>query len=169
MINLTALSALVVLLLQALSLGRTPASVGTLRTSPLDPQRLEACRQEASHALFDAGLTGIVQTQADGTILLQIQRRTTATSSLASLRLDADAATWAALEAIAVASRGNCLDFDALQITVVLQPPDANGRTSAPTRATARVTLSNLLLWSLGEIDDAELTLRLYYQPPASQ
>jgi hypothetical protein len=154
MANLIALSALVVFLLRAPS-----PSPGAPGTSPLNPQRLEACRQEASHALFDAGQTGIVQTQADGTILLQLQRPTTP----ASLRLDADAAIWAALETMAVASRGSCLGFDALQVTVVLQPPAAE-----PTRATARVALSNLLLWSWGEIDDAELTLRVHYQPPAT-
>jgi hypothetical protein len=154
MANLIALSVLVLLLLRV-----PPPSGDTLATSPLNPQHLEACRQQASRALLNAGQTGMVQTQEDGTILLQLQRSTTTSS----LRLDADGAIWAALEAVAVVSQGDCMGFNTVQVTVLIQPPD-----HSPARATARVGLPDLLLWSLGEIDDAELALRLDYQPPTT-
>ncbi len=206
MANLLVLSALVVLLLRPLS---PPGNTST--TSPLAPQHLEACRQELSRVLLAAGQAGLVQTQADGTILLQLQRPQTALHGPSptspqnpepvvseanlsnSLRLDADGAIWAALEAVAAASRGDCLAFEALNVTVLLpmpEPPSRGppavpgpagprqgarqgqgagpGATNGSLRATARVALPDLLLWSLGEIDDAELALRINYQPPAT-
>jgi hypothetical protein len=109
----------------------------------------------------------MVQTKQDGTILLQIQRGISPAPSThsaeATLRLQADAATWTALEAIAGASRGNCLDFDTISITIELEPYDTLAQ-----HATAQLTMSDLLLWSLGEIDDAELSARLSYQPPTT-
>jgi hypothetical protein len=194
MVNLLALSALVVLLLR-------PPSPLAPRPSPLAPQHLEACRQQLSRALLDAGQAGLVQTQADGTILLQLQRPQTALHDPSltspqnpkseiqnpksnSLRLDADGAIWAALEAVAAASRGDCLAFKVVNVTVLLPMPEPPSRgppavarqgqgagpgdTSSSLRATARVALPDLLLWSLGEIDDAELALRINYQPPAT-
>jgi hypothetical protein len=199
MVNLLALSALVVLLLR-------PPSPLAPRPSPLAPQHLEACRQQLSRALLDAGQAGLVQTQADGTILLQLQRPQTALHDPSltspqnpkseiqnpksnSLRLDADGAIWAALEAVAAASRGDCLAFKVVNVTVLLPMPEppcrglpavaslpwppcrgptGPGDTSSSLRATARVALPDLLLWSLGEIDDAELALRINYQPPAT-
>jgi hypothetical protein len=159
--NSVALSALIVLLLRP-----TSPSDELLRTSPLSPQRLAACRQEVSRALFNGGQTGVVQTREDGVIVLQIQhtrKEPPDTASTASPRLDADAATWTALEAVAVASRIACLGFHQVQVTIVLQSPQGS-----PLRATARASLTDLLSWSLGEIDDAELSLRVDYQPPTT-
>jgi hypothetical protein len=67
------------------------------------------------------------------------------------------------LEAVAVASRIACLGFHQVQVTIVLQSPQGS-----PLRATARASLPDLLSWSLGEIDDAELSLRVDYQPPTT-
>jgi hypothetical protein len=153
--NLIALSALTVFLLN-----KPPSPTGTLFTSPLPPQRLETCRQQVGHALFAAGQAGLVQTQDDGTILLQIQRQPTA--SPGGLRQDADGTTWSALEAVA-AAQSSCLGFHTVAITITIQSSDA-----PPQQATARVALSELFSWSSGEIDDAELALRLEYQPPAT-
>jgi hypothetical protein len=50
-----------------------------------------------------------------------------------------------------------------VQVTIVLQSPQGS-----PLRATARASLPDLLLWLLDEIDDAELSLRVDYQPPAT-
>lgn len=148
---------LLILVVLAALLVQTPSSgSGLPQTSPLSPQRLDACRQQVSRALLDAGQTGIVHIQ-DRVALLQLQRPTMTTS----LRLDADAATWAALEAIGVAGRSDCLGLETLKVVIVLQMPDAE-----PLRATARVGLFDLWLWSLGEIDDAELSRRLDYEPP---
>jgi hypothetical protein len=160
--NLLALGVLAAFLL------RSPASSGNpIFMSPLSPQRVNACRQQISRALLDTGQTGyteplvaMVQAQEDGTILLQIQPP----PITSSLRLTADAATWAALEAVAAASRSECLDFHTIQVTVILQSQS----TLQELYATARVSLTDLLLWSLGEIDDAELTQRLDYNPPVT-
>jgi hypothetical protein len=146
-----------IVLLVLVLLARAPSYEAGPSTSPLAPARLDACRQQISRALFDAGQTGAVQIRDDG-VLIQLQRPTTLTTSL---RLEADAATWAALEAMAVAGRGDCLGLEAVRIDVTLQPPDAE-----PRHATAHVALPDVLLWALGEIDDAELTQRLDYEPP---
>ena len=149
--NLVVLVGLVALLAR----GPSP-DAGLPQTSPLSPQRLDACSQRVSRALLDAGQSGIVQIQ-DDTALLQLQRSTLTTS----LRLDADAATWAALEAMGIAGGGDCLGLDVLEVVVELYIPDTE-----PLRATTRVGLADLWLWSLSEIDDAELARRLDYQPP---
>jgi hypothetical protein len=94
-------------------------------------------------------------------------------------RFDADAAIWTALQA--VASQSGCLDHSAVQVTVLFTPStqnqacaektpmDTQGTSECqPLRATARVGMPDLLLWWLGGIDDAELTLRVDYQPPAA-
>jgi hypothetical protein len=153
--NLIALSALISLLLST-----PPSPTNTLSASPLPPQRLEACRRQVGRALFDANQAGLVQTQQDGTILLQLQRSHTVPSG--SLRRDADGATWAALEAVA-AAQGSCLGFNTVAITITFHLHNAPAQ-----QATARVTLSELFSWSSGEIDDAELALRLDYHPPAT-
>jgi hypothetical protein len=146
-----------IVLLVLVLLARAPSYEAGLSTSPLAPERLDACRQQISHALFDAGQTGAVQIR-DASVLIQLQRPTTLTTNL---RLEADAATWAALEAMAVAGRDDCLGLETLRVDVALQPPDAE-----PRHATAHVALPDVLLWAMGEIDDAELTRRLDYKPP---
>jgi len=156
--NLIALSTVGLLLLRA----PTASDVARLSSSP-DPNQPQACRQAISRALFDAGQSGMVHTQDDGTILIQFDRAAIS----GDLRLEADAATWAALEA--VAGQADCLAFSTVQVTVVFSSParGADLASSQGLRATARVGIADLMLWSLGGIDDAELTLRLDYQPPA--
>lgn len=144
---------------------KAPSAESSFLTSPLDPQHLETCRQAVSQALFDGGQSGLVQTAKGGTILIQLQRPLLTSS----MRLDADAAVWSALEAIT--SRNDCHNLGAVQVTVVLAPTDQassclNG-SCQQIRAVARVSMSDLMLWSLGEIDDAELSSRLAYFPPA--
>jgi len=167
--NLIALSVLGVVLLRARS------SAGASVSPPLTPQRLEVCRQAVSRALLEAGQSGMVQTRQDGVILVQLQRPITTTA----LRLDADSAVWTALQA--VASQSSCLGHRTVQITVLFTSPtqdpacpegsQATTRSAdecQPLRATARVDMPDLLLWWLGGIDDAELTSRVNYQPPAT-
>jgi hypothetical protein len=94
-------------------------------------------------------------------------------------RFDADAAIWTALQA--VASQSDCLDHSAVQVTVLFAPSTEDracaeetptGTQGAsechPLRATARAGMPDLLLWWLGGINDAELTQRIDYQPPAA-
>jgi hypothetical protein len=120
----------------------------------------------------------MVHTGEDGVILVQFQRWTVTES----VRLDADAATWAALEA--VTRGGECLRFESVQVTVDYDSPYSDAVAAcAPAQgslldasdvenecqvlhAKAHVAMADLILWSLGEIDDAELALRLDYQPP---
>jgi len=167
--NLLALSVLGVVLLRA----RSPA--GASVSSPLTPQRLEVCRQTIGRALLEAGQSGMVQTRDDGVILVQLQRPITTTT----LRLEADSAVWTALQA--VASQSSCLGHRTVQITVLFTSPVQNpacregsqvttrsANACQPLRATARVDMPDLLLWWLGGIDDAELTSRVDYQPPAT-
>ncbi len=144
------------------------------RTSPLDPHRLRACREAVGQSLLAAGNSGLVQTKADGTILVQLQRPLITDS----LRLDTDAAVWTALEA--VPSRGDCLGFDTVQVQVVISPArNGTGTESALVDdcnvigcqrllATAKISVADLMLWALDEIDDAELALRLDYHPPTA-
>lgn len=138
---------------------RTPPLLDNAHlASPLSLKRVQTCRQQVSQALFDAGHTGTVQTGTDGVILLHLKRSTANSNP----RLVADAATWAALEAIALAGPDDCPGFRIVQVTVAIQT--TRDHTSY---ATARAGLADLLLWSQGEIDDAELALRLDYRPPS--
>lgn len=157
--NLVALSALALYLLRPTLSPEEPFS-----TSPLDTPRLEACRQATSQSLLEAGQGGMVVTQPDGTVLIQLQRPLITDS----LRLDADGATWVALEA--VAQQAECLGFRTVQVDVLFElQREASNEASAQTRrATARANMPDLMLWSLGKIDDAELAQRLDYQPPAT-
>jgi len=157
--------------------------------SPLSPSvtSLAACREQTSRVLLKAGYTGLVQTEPDGTILLQLQWPHTAALRQASpapparasedaarSRLDADAAIWATLEIAARASREGCLGFQVLQVTVSFPgtcttadpAPGKSTNDCQAQRATARVLLTDLLMWSMGELDDAELSLRVDYYPP---
>jgi hypothetical protein len=174
MANLAVLIALGILLLQ------TPASPDSISlASPIDPRRLVSCRQSTTLALLDADQSGLVHVQDDGTIVIQLQR----SINTGSLRFDADAATWTALEA--VARGGDCLGFGAIQVSVIFTPSaqdaaiqgnqcqDQEQITANDTgrcqnlRAVARLSMADLMMWSLGEIDDAELAQRIDYQPPA--
>jgi hypothetical protein len=166
--NLIALVALGVLLVQA-----PPPAGNAPMTSPIDTAHLDVCRQAISRALFEVGQSGMVQTRENGVILIHLQRAEITNG----LRLDADAAVWTALEAIT--SRNDCLDFSTVQITVAFAPapstpsPPANDGDASqwmgqPLHATAHVGMADLLRWSLGEIDDAELALRVDYYPPAT-
>lgn len=181
MANLIALSALGFFLVRAAP-SHDEASVAPF----MDPLRVKACRDSVSGALFRSGHSGMVQTHKDGTITVNLQRSPDAHSP----RLGADAAIWTALEAVAA---GDCVDFDALQITVLLVTPNpaaegprkpavadevltnANSTYGDTARASdqgslasARLRFADLMTWSLGEIDDAELTLRIDYQPPTT-
>lgn len=174
-VNLIVLGGLVGLLLRAPSLNNDNAL-----TSPINPQRLQACRRAASRALLDAGQTGLVHTREDGTILVQLQR----TMTTDALRLDADGAAWAAFEA--VADGGDCRGLRTVKVTVVFTS-SAQSFTSSGGQcqgfrggaepnigacerlhAMARVAVADLMMWALGEIDDAELARRVDYQPPAT-
>ncbi len=156
-LTLLALVNLAVLVVLLLFLARTPSYNAGPATSPLAPSRLDACRQRVSSALLEAGQTGAVQVQ-DNTVLIQLQRPLIETRNT---RLAADATTWAALETMAVAGRSDCMGLESLQVDVALWLPDAD-----PLYATSRVALADVLLWSLAEIDDAELARRLDYEPP---
>lgn len=167
--NLIALVALGVLLLRP-----TPPADDTLTTSPLNPQHLDLCRRAISRALLEFDQSGMVHTREDGTILLQLQRAVTTPV----LRQDADAAIWTALEAIA--RHNECLGFSSIEITVTLGPSvpamtphaddeAASRRPNLGLHATARVDVADLMRWSLGELDDAELSLRVDYHPPTTR
>lgn len=163
----------------ALLVLRSTSEPGAFRASRLAPVQAEACRDAASQALLDAGHSGLVHTQEDGTILIQMQRNVITEN----LRFDADAATWAALEAVANGS--DCLGMNAIHVSVVFSPSAQNAdlyegqcRKQSTDEArgadecnglqsVARVSVSDIMLWSLGEIDDAELALRIYYHPPS--
>lgn len=150
--NLAVVALLVVLLTQG------PPTETQHDFSPLAAEQIERCRYAISVALLDAGHSGLVYAQTSGDIQVQIERRITD----ADPRSQADAAIWAGLEAVAVAGRDACLDFRAVQVTVVVTSDDR-----FPLHATARVSLPDLLAWSLGQIDDAELARRMDYRPPA--
>jgi hypothetical protein len=174
-ITLVALVGLAATLLRSPSSGNDGFSV-----SPLTPQRVEACREATSDALFRTGQSGMVHAREDGTILIQIQKSVVSES----MRQDADATTWAALEA--VTSGGECLRLDAVHVTVDYAPSvseatsgcdqgpgSSSEATSAGSacsglRVTARVGMKDLVLWSLGEIDDAELSMRVDYHVPVA-
>jgi hypothetical protein len=166
--NLIALVALGVLLIQA-----PPSADNALLTSPIDTEHLDICRRAISRALYEVDQSGMVHTRENGAILVHLQRAVITND----LRQDADAAVWTALEAID--SRNDCLGFGTIQITVAFVPSsstlalqaddgDASQWTGQGLQATARVGMADLLRWSLGEIDDAELTLRVDYYPPAT-
>jgi len=156
-LTLLAVANLLVLGLLLLFLARTPSYEAGPATSPLAPARLDACRQRVSRALLEAGQSGAVQVQ-DNSVLIQLQQPLVLTRDT---RLAADATTWAALEAMAIAARSDCLGLENLQVDVALLAPGAD-----PLHATSRVALTDVLLWSLAEIDDAELARRLDYEPP---
>lgn len=173
---------LIAVLIVLLVFLRTPEKQASFSfSSPLTPQRIEACRKATSDALLRTGHSGMVNTQQDGTILVQIQRP----AVVEDTRLDMDASTWAALEA--VTHGGECLRFERVQVTVdypsgelddsgkCSQAHDArdssggeNGACRA-LRATSRVNMADLVLWSFGEIDDDQLSMRLEYQLPETQ
>jgi hypothetical protein len=150
-------------------------------SSPLTPQRIEACRKATSDALLQIGHSGMVHTKQDGTILVQIQRP----AEVEDTRLDMDASTWAALEA--VTHGGDCLRFERVQVAVdypgtglddsgnCSQTRDENDISGGDNgacqalRASARVSMADLVLWSFGEIDDDQLSMRLEYQLPETQ
>ena len=179
--NILALAALGLVLL------RGSSSRSSLKaSSPLDPRRLVACRDGVSSALLSAEQSALAQTREDGTIIVQLYRPLTE----GRLRLDSDAAVWTAMEAVADAK--DCLDLDALEVSVILESghdqrsesvapaatasveaaektADGPTQTSLQTiRATARVRVADLIVWSLGQIDDAELSLRVDYELRAS-
>ncbi len=167
--NLIALVALGVLLLQT-----SPSADDKFMTSPLNSEHLDLCRRAISRALLQFDQSGMVHTREDGTILVQLQRAMTTDV----LRQDADAAIWTVLEAIA--SQNECLRFSSIDITVRLGPsvpeitPQANDQAPSPRpnlelHATARVDMADLMRWSLGELDDAELSLRVDYYPPTTR
>lgn len=173
---------LIAVLIVLLVVLRTPDRQASFSfSSPLTPQRIEACRKATSDALLQTGHSGMVHTQQDGTILVQIQRP----AGIEDTRLDMDASTWAALEA--VTHGGECLRFERVQVTVnyPATPLDDSGNcpqahddtdnsggengTCQALHATARVNMADLVLWSFGEIDDDELSMRLEYQLPETQ
>ena len=107
--------------------------------------------------------------------------------------MDADATIWTGFEA--VASSIDCLDFTTVLVTVDFIDAAANPTNSGqltladptfPTvsaltgvdgagaarggrlRAKARAAVTDLRMWSLRQLDDAELALRIYYEPPAT-
>jgi hypothetical protein len=166
--NLIALVALGVLLVQA-----PPSADNTTLTSPIDTEHLDVCRRAISRALYKVDQSGMVHTRDNGAILVHLQH----TGITTGLRQDADAAIWTALEAIA--SHNDCLGFSTIQITVAFVPSsstlplqidggDASQWKGQGLQATARLGMADLLRWSLGDIDDAELTLHIDYYPPAT-
>jgi hypothetical protein len=175
MANVIALIGVSVLLLRGHS-----RSADTFLATPLDPQKSEACRDAVSHSLFDAGHSGLVHIEENGTILIEIQRELTTDT----LRLDADAATWASLEA--VANGGECRRLKTVHVNVLFSSPH-QGNSSADdrcqellseaaigsgacieTRTMARVGIVDVMTWSVGAIDDEELAKRIDYQVPGT-
>ena len=179
--NVLALVALGLLLLRGSSSRSSPKA-----SLVLDRRRLVACRDGVSSALLRAEQSALAQTREDGTIIVQLSRPLTE----GRLRLDSDAAVWTAMEAVVDAE--DCLDLEALEVSVIFEsgdnqpsepaPPAATAPVEAaektvnePTqpglqtvRATARVRVADLMLWSLTRIDDAELSLRVDYELRAS-
>ena len=166
-----------------LTLLRGSSSRGGLKaSSPLDPRRFVACRDDVSSALLRAEQSALTQTRNDGTIIVQLYRPLTE----GRLRLDSDAAVWTAMEAVVDAE--DCLDLEALEVSVIFESGDDQPSEPAPpaatapveaaektvnepnqpglqtVRATARVRVADLMLWSLARIDDAELSLRVDYE-----
>jgi hypothetical protein len=152
----------------------------TFLATSLAPQQSEACREAVSHSLFDAGQSGLVHIEGNGTILIEIQRELTTDT----LRLDADAATWAALEA--VANGGECRRLKTVHVNVLFSSPH-QGNSSADdrcqellseassgsgackeTRTMARVGIVDVMTWSVGAMDDEELARRVDYQVPGA-
>lgn len=152
----------------------------TFLATPLNPQQRKACREAVSLSLFDAGLSGLVHIEENGTILIEIQRELTT----ATLRLDADAATWAALEA--VANGDECRRLKTVHVNVLFSSPQqTNGSVDKrcqellseavsgsgecmETRTMARVGIVDVMTWSVGAIDDEDLAKRVDYQVPGS-
>jgi hypothetical protein len=146
----------------------------------LNPGYEQACRDAASAALLNAGHSGLVHIQKDGSIFIQLQP----TSIAENPRFDVDAAVWAAFEAIA--DSGACVESSTAYVTVILSLADDNSGLSGSRcseqpdgpitsttecgrlEATARVNVSDVMLWSLGKIDDAQLALRVDYHPSAT-
>jgi hypothetical protein len=132
----------------------------------LQPAQREACERATAGALLDAGHSALVQTRVDGLILVQLPP-VTASGPEAHLRLAADAAVWAALEA--VAGQRACLRFHTVKATVVLAPVEGSSCQAGQCpqlQASAQASVVDLLAWAQGEIDDAELARRLDYRPP---
>jgi hypothetical protein len=174
-INVVVISSLTLFLL------RSPSGSGDERNrSGLYPERSEACREAVSDALLEAGHSGLVNIQSDGDVLIALERNL----FTGDARLYADGATWAALEA--VADGRLCLGMNTVTVRVMLSPSSESSALStsncegtlkedtptspdcSPLQAVARANLSDIMLWSLGEIDDAELALRVDYHPPAT-
>ena len=183
-LNISALCAL------ALLFGRAPSSENApLYTLLVEPAVLRDCRQSASRALLQAGQSGLVNAQEDGSILIQLQRVLVTNTP----RFDADAAIWTALEA--VASSSDCVGFTTVFVTVgfvdtagdskntgrltftdrafptapASKGADDRGATRGQAlQAEARANMVDLLTWTRGQIDDAQLALRIDYKPPAT-
>ncbi len=160
MINLIVLGILALLLL------RPPMAQIALLQSPLAASQVETCRQSVSRALLQRGSSGLVQALADGSLLIQLERPTanpgpSVGTGSNHLRSAADAAVWLAFEALSGAGRDACQGFRTVHVTVVIQIAD-----SQPVRVTARAALSDVLTWSQGRFDDAELARRVEYHAP---
>ena len=183
-LNISALFALTLLF------GRAPSSEDApLYTLLVEPTVLKDCRQSASRALLKAGQSGLVNAQEDGSILILLQRALVTNT----LRHDADAAVWTAFEA--VASSAACLEFTTVIVTVGFvdtagdsknaekptstdRPfPAATGSRGADDpgtvrgqvlQAEARANIVDLVTWTRGKIDDAQLASRIDYRPPAT-
>jgi hypothetical protein len=155
--NISLLAGLIFLLLRS---GGPPGSSAS--PSPLGTPQRTACRQAVTQALLEARQPGLVQVLESNTVLIQIERQ----QRSGEPRRTADAAVWAALEA--VGHHGACLNLSGVQVVVFLSPPDNESCPTPcePLRAAAWARMPDLWLWSLGQIDDAELARRLDYQPP---
>lgn len=166
LINVLVLGLLIVLLLKA----RSSAGQSAIR-SPIPASQVESCQRAVSQALLNANQGGFVQASTEGGLLIKLYQFSPAVDlsdesepqeiSPSDVRLKADAAVWTALEAIAVASQGNCVGFDTVTINLVFTPQDAH-----PIDATAQIGLPDILLWSSNQIDDLELSRRIDYAPP---
>jgi hypothetical protein len=168
--NLIALSTLGVLFLRA-------RSSGGASSSPLSPQRQDGTIVVQLQRPLITALPSRMQATPANQMHQTVDATQVGTQTVS--RFDADAAIWTALQA--VASQSECLDHSAVQVTILFTPSQQNQACAEetpmgtqgtsecqPLRATARVGMPDLLLWWLGGIDDAELTLRVDYQPPAA-
>jgi hypothetical protein len=157
-VNVSLLAGLILLLLH----GGGPGSA-SIFASPMGTPQRTACRHAVTQALLDARQPGLVQVLESDTILIQLERQFPS----GDLRRIVDGAVWAALES--VSHHGACLNLSGVQISVLLSPLENENCSTTPCEplhAVARARMADLWLWSLGQIDDAELARRVDYQPP---
>jgi hypothetical protein len=130
---------------------------------PIPHRSLNQCRDAVSQGLLQVGESGLVRTDLDGAINVQLERQVAS----ADHRAAADATIWTALEI--VSKQPECVRFQTVYVTVVLQPASTlQSEAAALLHAEATVAYQDLMLWAMGEIDDEQLSQRVRYLAPLS-